>query len=222
MGVKMSKKLSFQFVMQSLLLYAGLPLLILFIGNYPSRALYKEMISCITIVAFCLMTGQFYWSRINTYAAQSTRAGNLHILHSSIGYFCTIVLFLHPFLLVVPRFFEKGVAPLDALIIITTTFSSKGIVLGLIAWILMLIIGITSVLRRKLPLRYRDWRSIHGLLSVLFIVTGAWHAIDLGRHASVPMSSLFIVLTGGGVLLLLITEYSPGKIQKPELNNEAL
>lgn len=221
MGLKMMRKTSYDFVMRSLLLYAGMPLLVLILGNYPDRALYKEIISVITILAFCLLTGQIYWSRVNDFAVESLRARNLIYLHNIVGYICVGVLFLHPFLLVLPRFFEKGINPGEALVTLLSTFSSQGVVLGIIAWLLMLVIGITSVFRRKLPLRYKDWRAFHGLLSVLFIIVGTWHAIDLGRHAGVAMSSLFVIFTGGGVLLLLITEYAAGKLKKPELNNES-
>ncbi len=75
----------------------------------------------------------------------------------------------------------------------------------------MLILGITSLIRNKLPMKYKTWRLLHGILSALFISLATWHAVDLGRHTDRPMSILMIALAAGGVLLLTqswISEYS--------------
>ncbi len=55
--------------------------------------------------------------------------------HKIIGYTFVIILFFHPLYLVVPRFFESGVSPVDAFITIITTLN-QGVVLGIIAWCL--------------------------------------------------------------------------------------
>jgi len=126
-------------------------------------------------------------------------------LHNVIGTTAVSILLIHPFLLVFPRFFEAGVAPGDALTTIITTFTSQGVVLGIIAWCLMLTLGIISLMRRKVPMKYTTWRMVHGILSMLFVVSGAGHVIDLGRHATLAMSVFIAILTAGGVLLLLQT-----------------
>ena len=77
--------------------------------------------------------------------------------------------------------------------------------LGIIAWCLMLALGITSLARKKLPMKYKTWRVFHGILAMLFISIAAWHVIDLGRHSNLAMSILISMLTAGGILLLLKT-----------------
>jgi predicted ferric reductase len=72
----------------------------------------------------------------------------------------------------------------------------------------MLTLGMMSFMRKELPMKYTTWRMVHSMLSILFVVSGAWHVIDLGRHASLAMSVFIAVLTAGGVLLLLRT-YRP-------------
>ena len=124
--------------------------------------------------------------------------------HKIIGYTFVLILFFHPLYLVVPRFFEAGVSPVDAFITIISTLN-QGVVLGIIAWCLMLALGITSLARKKLPMKYKTWRVFHGILAMLFISIAAWHVIDLGRHSNLTMSILISMLTAGGILLLLKT-----------------
>lgn len=78
--------------------------------------------------------------------------------HDSWIYFL-LVLLVHPFLIVVPRYYESGVDPTEAFFTITTTFNFVGIILGICAWFLMLILGATSLFRKTLLLR--QWPSIN-------------------------------------------------------------
>lgn len=83
-----------------------------------------------------------------------------------------------------------------------TTFDSRGVVLGIFAWFLALILGITSLSRKWLPLKHGTRRVFHGCLAVLFIAAGAWHAVELGRHVGQALSIYLFVLAGSGTVLL--------------------
>ena len=61
----MSEYIKSSFLRQSVLAFTGMPLLIWAMGNFPERSLLKESLSVITILAFCQMIGQFFWSRTN-------------------------------------------------------------------------------------------------------------------------------------------------------------
>jgi predicted ferric reductase len=216
MGVKMRTYIKNNFLRQSVLAFTGMPLLIWAMGNFPERSLLKESLSVITILAFCQMMGQFFWVRTNRSAVANLKMSKVIKYHKIIGYTFVIVLLVHPVLLVVPRFFESGVAPVDAFITIITTLTNQGVVLGIIAWGLMLALGITSFARKKLPMKYKTWRVFHGILAMMFISVAAWHVIDLGRHSSFVMSIFISILTAGGILLLLKT-YT---LKKPEKISE--
>jgi predicted ferric reductase len=212
MGVKMGTYITSSFFRQSLLVFAGLPLLIWAMGNFPDRSLLKESLSVLTILAFCQMIGQFYWSRTNRYAVKNLKMSKLIKYHKIIGYTFAGVLLFHPVLLVVPKLFEPGVTPVDAFTTIITTLN-QGVVLGIIAWCLILILGITAFARKKLPMQYKTWRVFHGILAILFVTVAAWHVIDLGRHSSFVMSILiiFLAIVGG---LLLVKAYASKMIKK--------
>lgn len=189
-----------KFFRQSLVIFAGIPLLIWAQTDLPVRSLFKESISVLTILAFCQMLGMFFWSGINKYAVKAMKINQMIKFHKIIGYTAVATLLLHPVFLVLPRFFESGVSPVDAFVTIITTFN-RGISLGIFAWCLMLIIGITSLIRKRLPIRYTTWRNLHGILAVVLVSIVPWHVINLGRHSSFAMTFFIIILTAGNILL---------------------
>ncbi len=204
MGVKMNSYITSRFFRQTLLAFTGMPLLIWAMGDFPERSVLKESLSIITVLAFCLMIGQFFWTRMNGTAVRQLKMIRLIKYHKTMGYTLVILLLLHPLCLVVPRFFESGVSPLDAFITLITTMNQGG-VLGIIAWCLMLVLAITAFAREHLPMKYKTWRVFHGILALMFIAVAAWHAIDLGRHFNLSMSILISILTTGAILLVLTT-----------------
>ncbi len=200
--------------MQSLLIFTGIPLLLIWTTTpFPERSLLKEALSVLTILAFCQLIGQFFWARTNRSAVKNLTMSNVLKYHKFIGYTFVLLILFHPLYLVVPRFFESGVSPVDAFFTIITTLH-QGVVLGIIAWCLLLALGVTSFWRSKLPLKYKSWRILHGVLAMLFVSIAGWHAIDLGRHSSLALSVLLSMLMAGGMLLLLKTYTSKATIKQ--------
>ncbi|MCW8849416.1 MAG: ferric reductase-like transmembrane domain-containing protein [Melioribacteraceae bacterium] len=185
------------------IVFAGLPVLIWLIGDFPRRSTLKETISILTLLAFSAMVGQFFLTRGYRTIHKELKMSSLVRLHKFFGYIFIPIIFVHPFLIVLPRYFESGVQPLDAFGTIITQFNSLGVILGLIAWTFMISIGITSLLRSKIFMSYKTWRVLHGILSILFISIAAWHVIDLGRHTDLTMSIFFIIISTGGIILLI-------------------
>lgn len=187
----------------AILVFIALPLLIWALGDVPRRTVLKEVLSLLTLVSFSMMILQFFLSRGNGKILKVHRTGKVVKLHKIIGYVFVSFLLLHPFLIVVPRYFEAGVDPGEAFTTMLTTFDSRGIILGLSAWCLMLVLGLSSIFRKRLGMKYTTWRVFHGILSMVFIVLATWHATDLGRHTDLPMSVYMIALGGLGVFQLL-------------------
>lgn len=192
-------------IISALLTFIVLPLLLFYLSDAPSRTFLKDSISILTILAFSLMLQQFFLTRLFKKTSQSFRLSQISKIHKIIGYIILPIFLLHPVLLVVPRFFEAGVTPLDALLTILTTFESLGVVLGLIAWGLMLLLGVTAIFRyqlvKKFSINYKTWRLYHSSLSILFMSLASWHAIDLGRHIDLSMAVFMIVLVLSGSIL---------------------
>lgn len=179
-----------------LLACAGLPLLVLALSVMPSRTLLKEALSFVTLLAFFQLLGLVFWSRVTPWAAMGM--SQRIKIHKIIGYLCVTIMLFHPLFVVIPRFFEAGVVPGDAFVTLATTLN-RGVVLGLVAWVLLAALGTTSLMRTALPMTYRSWRIFHGLLAISFLIVAAWHAINLGRHSQGAMALLIALMAGMGV-----------------------
>ncbi|WP_347840804.1 ferric reductase-like transmembrane domain-containing protein [uncultured Draconibacterium sp.] len=205
----MQNKIKIYNSIAAILIFIGMPILFWALGDAPKRSVLKESISLLTLVSFSLMLMQFYLARSNRKIIKEHKMSRIINWHRYLGYAFVTVLLFHPFLIIVPRYYEAGVDPTDAFVQMLSTFDNPGIILGIVAWSLMLVLGITSLFRKVIPLSYKTWRTIHGILSLLFIATASWHAIKLGRHIDTPLI-IFIVTAGGiGILLLLKTYFLP-------------
>lgn len=178
--------------------FIAVPLVLYYSGNFPKRNTLMESISILTILAFSLLLSQFFTSRLNYKLMKQIRMVNVVAIHRFIGYFFISVLLLHPFFIIIPKFFDDGIAPTDAFVKLITTFSTTGIILGLIGYAIMLILMVTAFFRFKMHMHYRTWRSLHGYLTLLFVITATWHVIDMGRHSnsSFTLYYLLVVVTG--------------------------
>ena len=189
----------------AIVVFIGLPILFWSLSEVPRQSVLREVISIITLLAFSFMLLQFYLSRINRPMLKEYNMGKVLKWHKTLGYIFVVVLLIHPFLVILPRYFESGINPGDAFMTMITTFSSPGIIMGMIAWGLMFLIGLTSLIRKILPLSYKTWRLIHGILAIAFIITATLHVLKLGRHIDKSLSVFIIILAAGGVFLLIRT-----------------
>lgn len=208
MGVTMGKLLQTYNVIAAILVFIGIPSLLYASGDFPGGTFLKETISLLTIMAFSMMIVQFFLARSNRAMLKVHETSSVLKFHKFIGYFFIVILLTHPFLIVLPRYFESGVAPKDAFITLITSYDRPGVLLGMIAYGTMLVLGITSMFRNRLPLSYRTWRVFHGILSIVFIAFATWHAINLGGHINNAFTFYFLMLAILGVLLLLNTYFS--------------
>jgi len=140
LGLTLKTMMKYNYII-AVLLFIGLPLLFWAFGDIPRRTALKESISILTLIAFSMMLGQLYLTRTNRKILKDHKQSRVHKLHKTIGYIFVFVLLVHPFLIVVPRYFEAGVEPIEALIKMISTYDTTGVLLGIIAWSLFLILG---------------------------------------------------------------------------------
>ncbi len=208
MGVIMENRIKKYNVIAAIFIIMSFPILFWALGDTPKRSWLKEAISLLTLLGYFFMLGQFFLTRSNRKVLKVYKMSKIIKIHKIIGYVFVIILLIHPFLIIMPRFFESGIEPAEAFITMISTYNSPGVLLGIIAWCIMLILGITSFFRNKIGLTYKSWRIFHGLLSIAFIILASWHAIDLGRHTNMWMSVYMIIIGGSGIVLLLKTYFS--------------
>jgi len=92
----------------------GFSLLFWVVGDFPRRTILKEIISVFTLISFSILMGQFFLSRGNRKMMKLPPMGKLVKFHRIFGYIFIGILFIHPFLIVFPRYFESGVEPMEA------------------------------------------------------------------------------------------------------------
>ncbi len=83
------------------------------------------------------------------------------------------------------------------------TYSNPGVLTGILAWCLMLILLGTALFRKKIPLSYEKWVAVHRWLAIAFIIFACWHALDLGRHTDLVLSTYILLLAFCGIALHL-------------------
>lgn len=181
------------------------PLIFYFTGNFPRRSTMMETFSILTILSFSLLLSQFFTTRLNYKLMKQIRMVNVLAIHRFIGYTFILVILLHPFFIIIPKFFDNGVTPSDAFVRLITTFSSTGVILGLIAYATMLVLMITAFFRFKLHLKYKTWRKLHGYLTLLFVTVATWHVINIGRHSNASFTVYYVLMVVIGVFYLMRT-----------------
>lgn len=184
-------------------LFIVLPMLFYVLGDFPRRTWLKELFSIISILAFFMMLLQFFLSRGNKKMLSDHKMSRVIKWHKVLGYTFVGILLVHPILMILPRYYDPGIDFGDAFRIMLNQWATPGIRWGIIAWCLMLLIGITSLLRQHIGLKYKSWRILHGLLSIAFIILADIHVISLGRHIDLAMRILILTLSSLGVLLML-------------------
>lgn len=196
----MGENIKLKYISISIAIFIITPYIIFIFQNLPQRTLLKEAISFLVILAFSLVLGLFFLTRINRIFIKIFKMIKIVKIHKIIGYFVITVFLIHPFLIVLPRYFEAGVDPIDAFIMIITNFNSLGIIFGLISWILIVILLISTFLRNNLT--YISWRKLHAVLVVVFVIFSLLHIFDLGRHSNEFMAIFMVLLAIIGISLL--------------------
>jgi len=209
----MDKKIKLYNRLAVFVLFIGFPLLFWGVDDVPKRSILKETLSVLTLLSFSFMLLEFYLIRSTRFLFKEHTRSNVLKWHKAIGYIFVSILLLHPFFVVLPRYVEAGVDPVDAFVTMVTTVDSLGVLLGLIAWFLLLLIGLTSFFRKQLPFSYKTWRIVHGLLAIVFIVIASWHALTLGRHMH-KLLALFVLLIGGMGVFFVLKMYFTTRTKK--------
>lgn len=199
----MEKRIRFYHKVLALAVFVLTPVALWAISDVPQRSWLKEGLSLLTIISFAVLVLQFYMSKINGGVIKHHKFSSVLKWHKVLAYVFIGILLVHPFFIVLPRYFEAGVAPGDAFVQLISSYSNPGVLMGMIAWGLMVLLGLTAVFRNSLPLSYNTWKVFHGILSALFITAAIYHIIFIGRHSSNAMIIYLMFVAGTAILMLI-------------------
>ena len=183
---------------------AGLPpaLLVIFylvIGSLPLLlaeeqvgGFWRKLSSGMAMVAFALLTVQFVLSSRLAGITGRLGAGTLMQFHQRAAKVITVALLVHPVLYVIPTLAKDPGAALHRLV---EMFTNGAYASGVLAWVMLLGLTASAMLRDWLPVRYEAWRLTHGLGAAAMAAAGLHHAVNVGSYSDdITLAQLWIVM----------------------------
>lgn len=143
------------------------------------RGVYETIIVALSIAGLTALFAQFLLAGRLQSVTQYTGIDNGMRIHRKAGELVALFFLLHPFLIVLPRFWLAPQLAIDDLWLMLTSAESAT---GVYAWAIMSIWVILAMFRDRLPITYETWRISHGLGLVAVAILATWHAVTVGRH----------------------------------------
>ncbi len=170
------------------------PLALAYAQGLPPRPFQDELASGLALVGFAMLLIEFLLS--GRFQTVSGRIGiDLTMrFHQLVARSLTFFILVHPFLYSTPL---KSPMPWDTSRLLTLGLEGPSITSGIIAWILLPVLVITSICRDQLPYRYETWRLGHGIGAILIAVFGLHHALEAGRYSAHPDLEVFWLIMVG-------------------------
>ncbi len=129
--------------------------------------------------------------------------------HHILSIFSIVLVLLHPvILLITDKVFRTG---------FTLTAGWIGLA-GLV------LIGLTSALRKKIKLGYLPWLGLHNLLTALILVFGLWHMFKVNYYMEIPLVKWvwFIEIAIWALLIIYIRVLHPIEVGKKAFKVESV
>lgn len=143
------------------------------------RGPYETVIVALSIAGLTALLAQYLLAgRLQSITGQTGIDNGMRI-HRKAGEIIALFFFLHPFLIVLPRFWIAPQLAVDDLWLMLTASESAT---GVYAWAIMSILVLLAMFKDRLPLTYEAWRISHGIGLVAVAILATWHAVTVGRH----------------------------------------
>lgn len=147
--------------------------------NMDLRGGYAELLSALWVIGMTAFFAQF---ALGGRIRRGSLFGNIDwsmTRHRQVGKWLGILFFLHPLLILAPRFLVSLDAGITSLL---STLTAPSMLTGLAAWGLMLVFVLLAVFKRSLPIRYEVWRLLHLAAFVGVALLATLHVTQVGRH----------------------------------------
>jgi predicted ferric reductase len=187
--------------------YLGLALLPLALAaaqGAPPRPVRDEVASGLALVGFAMLLMEFLLS--GRFRAISGRSGiDLTMrFHQLVARTLTAFVLAHPFVYATPL---KRALPWDTTRALTLGLDSASLLTGVVAWLLLGVLVLTSIFRTQLPYRYEVWRLGHGVGAICIAAFGLHHTLAAGRYSADPALQVFWTVMAGVAGLTMLRVY---------------
>lgn len=143
------------------------------------RGIFETLVIAISIAGLAALFAQYLLAGRMQAITRHTGIDNGMRIHRKAGEIIALFFFLHPFLIILPRFWIAPQLAVDDFWLMLTSSESAT---GVYAWAIMSILVLLAMFKDRLPLTYEAWRISHGLGLVAVAILATWHAVTVGRH----------------------------------------
>jgi len=170
------------------------------------RGWFTELVTMLSMGGFSMMLGQFLLSGRMGSLSSKTGVDNGMLLHRKVGEYLALLFFLHPFLIVLPRFWISSNFAVDDML---SLFTEDLTLNGFYAWALMIVWVLMSMFKDKIGMPYEAWRITHGIGAIVIVILATDHVITIGRHGHYEewFDWFWIALCAGAVSTLVYTYF---------------
>lgn len=153
---------------------------------------WRKLSSGLAMVAFALLMVQFVLSSRLATITGRLGADTLQQVHQLAAKVITVALLVHPVFYVLPTVADD---PLAAGMRLVQMFTNGAYASGVLAWVMLLGLTVSALLRDWLPVRYEAWRLIHGFGAAALAAAGLHHAVNVGSYSDdITLAQLWIVM----------------------------
>ena len=177
------------------------------------RGLYETILTFLNVSVFAALLAQYPLAGRVDKVTRLTGIDNGMRLHRKAGEFIALFFFLHPFLILAPRFL---LSPQRAWNDVWKTFISSEASTGVFAWAIMGVWVLMAMYKDRLKISYEAWRISHGIGFIAVAILGAHHAVTVGRHGRYDpwFDLIWVVLATIAVGIVAYTYFVRPSLQK--------
>lgn len=169
------------------LLFVLAPLIILFIfPTPPGRSFWRDFSVALGFVGLSLAGLQFLPTTRLDAVSNVFHMDQIYATHHLLSVLSVLLIFLHPMIL-----FVDNPLTIQLLNIFNAPFRAQAGILGLLG---LLIIAITSVLRKQLHLDYDKWHWGHDFLAIGIAVFSLIHIFKVNYYTRMPAMTIWWIL----------------------------
>ncbi|MGI9513155.1 MAG: ferredoxin reductase family protein [Anderseniella sp.] len=181
------------------------PLVLSGLQGRAMRPFWDEVSSGLAMTAFAILLVEFVLSgRFKVISARIGMDVTMRI-HQLLARTALVFVLVHPFLYRTPLL--NSDLPWDISGQLTLGLTIGSLASGLIAWIVLPALVLTSIFRDQLPYRYETWRLMHGVGAVVVALAAMHHTLHAGRYSSDPLLAGFWALLLAAALGSLVYSY---------------
>jgi predicted ferric reductase len=176
-------------------LYLGLctlPLLLSLTVDVSPPDPLERLASGLGMVGLAAMAVQFVTS--GRFEVVSGRLGidKIMAFHKLAAWWVLLAIVLHPLAYVAPTWLENPDLGRERLVAYLTLPHYRS---GVVAWVALVLLVLSSALRNRLPWRYEIWRATHLVLGTVATAGGLHHALGTGRFAALgPVGTYWLMI----------------------------